>query len=166
MQNNRYLPIGTVCTLKGINSQIMIIGYYSITYNGTIKIYDYSGVVYPEGILMKNRNVSFNHADISNVDFLGYRNEKYDLLNKKMLSNREKYSKDKKVDKSIVMNFEFDENGVVIYDPIHNVGLKKNDTPSSSQNNNNINNINPFQEKYDKKLENIDDKEWSIFQTN
>lgn len=163
MEEERYLPIGTICTLKGINNQIMIVGYYSISYNGTIKIYDYSGVVYPEGILLKNRNISFNHTDISHIDYLGYKNDKYELLNKKMLSNREKYSKDKKIDKNIVMNFEFDENGVVIYDPIHNVGIKNNNTKSS----NTISNINnPFQEKYNKELDNIENKKnWSIFGT-
>ena len=51
---DKYLPIGTVCTLKGNNKKVMVIGFFSVEYNGNIKMYDYQGCSYPEGILLKN----------------------------------------------------------------------------------------------------------------
>ena len=34
----KYLPIGSVCTLKGKNKKVMITGYYSVEFNGNFKI--------------------------------------------------------------------------------------------------------------------------------
>ena len=73
----KYLPIGSVCTLKGKNKKVMITGYYSVEYNGNLKIQDYCGCAYPEGMLLPEQYCTFNHTDIENIDFLGFKNDEY-----------------------------------------------------------------------------------------
>lgn len=163
MKTIKYLPIGTICTLKGDNKKIMIVGYYSISYNGVIKMYDYSGILYPEGLLMKNRIYSFNHTDIASIEFVGFVSDEYNKLNLRIQSNKSQYKKEREIKTDIVYNFKFDENGVVVYDPIS----------GSNYQNNGINKevdelkksvINPFQEKYNNDKKNDDDKSnWTIF---
>ena len=112
---DKYLPIGTVCTLKGNNKKIMIVGFFSIEYNGNIKMYDYQGCPYPEGLLLKSGLVSFNHDDVEKIDFLGYKDLLHDNFNKILLKNTSKLDiNDAK--KTTIANFQFDENGVVIFD--------------------------------------------------
>ena len=70
----KFLPIGTICTLKNKNKKIIIVGYFSIKYNGDAVIYDYSGLDYPAGLL-SNSFYHFNHSDINSIDYLGYESE-------------------------------------------------------------------------------------------
>jgi len=82
--NERYLPIGSVVKLKNSNKLIMVIGYYSVEYKQDIIVYDYSGCAYPEGIMLKSNYCSFNHNDIKEVLFVGYKNEEYNDMNNKL----------------------------------------------------------------------------------
>ncbi|MBE6150038.1 MAG: DUF4176 domain-containing protein [Firmicutes bacterium] len=110
----RFLPIGTICTLRGINKKIMISGYFGISYRGKLKMYDYTGVEYPEGLLLQNRTYSFNHTDIENIEFIGYESEEYTILNNNLLNNN--VSSEAVEETKLMTNFKFDENGVVIFD--------------------------------------------------
>ena len=83
----KYLPIGSIVKLKSSNNEIMIIGYYSVEYNDKVEIYDYMGCVYPEGLLLKNNLISFNHVDIESCLFKGYVDEKYTIMQNKFLNN-------------------------------------------------------------------------------
>ena len=47
----KYLPIGTVVLLKGGQKRLMITGFCSIPKEDKTKIYDYTGCLYPEGVL-------------------------------------------------------------------------------------------------------------------
>lgn len=169
MDNSKFLPIGTICVLKNNDKEIMIAGYYSISYNGVVKLYDYSGVVYPEGLLMQNRKISFNHSDIEKISFMGYINDNYKKLNDKLNSNDSEYNKEHNVDNKVTYNFVFDENGVVIFDPIV---MEKNNNNGNSDISNEKNELrNPFQEKYDNDLKNNNNNNnknsnWSIFKNN
>ncbi|AIF42853.1 DUF4176 domain-containing protein [Virgibacillus sp. SK37] len=40
-----------------------------------LNMYDYLGVLYPEGYIDQEHSYVFNHADISEVIFEGYKNE-------------------------------------------------------------------------------------------
>ena len=71
----KYLPIGSVCTLKGKNKKVMITGYYSVEFNGNLRIKDYCGCVYPEGMLLPEHSCTFNHTDIETIDFIGFKND-------------------------------------------------------------------------------------------
>ena len=128
----KYLPIGSICTLKGKNKKVMITGYYSVEFNGNLKIKDYSGCVYPEGMLLPEQNCIFNHSDIEKIDYLGFKNDEYqifknllDRLTGNDISEEEKASQfHKENDMFLTSNntyskLLFDENGVVmIADPV------------------------------------------------
>jgi len=70
-----FLPIGTVVLLKGGQKKLMIAGYLPITQDGTGRIYDYSGCIFPEGILSSDKAAAFNHDQIQEVISKGYSNE-------------------------------------------------------------------------------------------
>lgn len=128
--DQKYLPIGSVCTLKGKNKKVMITGYYSVSFNGNLKINDYKGCAYPEGLLLPEFSYSFNHNDIEKVDFIGFKNDEYNkfkgLLNR-LTGNIDEESASKfhkendmfLTSNSTYSKLLFDENGVVmIADPV------------------------------------------------
>lgn len=115
--DNKYLPIGSVCTLKGRKEKVMVIGLYSILLDNQIKVYDYKGCAFPKGLTLSNQLFSFNQEDIEKVEYRGYDNEEH----KELLSLlADKLSKDEvnAVQSSAgfpqFSNFVFDENGYVI----------------------------------------------------
>ena len=81
--NERYLPIGSVVELKN-GKKVMVTGYYSVEYENDIMVYDYSGCAYPEGVMRKSSNCSFNHRDISNTLFIGYQGKEYIKMTNKL----------------------------------------------------------------------------------
>lgn len=111
----KYLPIGTICTLKNNNKKIMIISYFSLEYNGNVKMYDYKGCVYPEGLLLPAQAVSFDHDDIDKVEYMGFKNEQYEIFNN-MLNRSDEQEEIEYEQKPFMSNFKFDENGVVVFD--------------------------------------------------
>lgn len=124
---NKYLPIGSVCTLNGKNKKMMIIGYYSVEFNGNLKINDYLGCVYPEGMLLPNQAVTFNHKDIEKIDFIGYKNDQFNIFMKmfdKLSGNHkdeekeaEKFHRENDMVLTSSKSYSkllFDENGVVM----------------------------------------------------
>lgn len=111
----KYLPIGSVVSVKGLNKKIMIIGYYSLEYQNSVKIYDYVGCNYPEGMLLKNNMFSFNHSDIISCEFVGYKDASYATLNNNLNGQLQSASKNMEQPKNF-LNLKFDENGVVVYE--------------------------------------------------
>lgn len=111
----KYLPIGSVVNVKGLNKKMMIIGYYSLEYQNSVKIYDYVGCNYPEGMLLKNNLFSFNHSDIVSCDFVGYKDATYATLNNNLNNQLQSDSKNMEQPKNF-LNLKFDENGVVVYE--------------------------------------------------
>ena len=71
----KYLPIGTVCRLKGGVKPLMIIGFCVPNPNDANLIMDYNGCLYPEGIIGPDRNLLFNHENIDKVFFEGFSDE-------------------------------------------------------------------------------------------
>ncbi|EHJ7843770.1 MAG: DUF4176 domain-containing protein [[Clostridium] innocuum] len=63
------LPIGSIVTLEGGSKKLMIIGRCQ---QNNDELYDYTAVLYPEGMLMTDEVYLFNKADISHVHFTGY----------------------------------------------------------------------------------------------
>lgn len=75
------LPIGTVVTLKGGVRKLMITGMKTAIKEEPDVIYDYIGVLYPEGFLGEEGNILFNQSDINDTIFVGYNNpEREDFL--------------------------------------------------------------------------------------
>lgn len=130
---NKFLPIGSVCTLKGKNKKVMITGYYSVEFNGNLKIDDYQGCAYPEGLLLPEFVCNFNHSDIEKVDFVGYKNDdqnKFNALLNKLTSNDEDNVKNDEWSLASSQSYSkllFDENGVVVLaEPLPTKEVKNN----------------------------------------
>lgn len=85
----KYLPIGSVCLLKNVKKKVMIMGYCIMPKNKKNVIYDYSGCLYPEGVLSSDKTIFFNHDEIDKVYYKGYCDEDFDsfmLVLKKIIS--------------------------------------------------------------------------------
>lgn len=69
-----YLPIGSVVLLKESTRRVMIVG---LCQRGaqTNKVYDYVGVVFPEGFVSADKMFLFNNEQIDIVFSLGYVDE-------------------------------------------------------------------------------------------
>lgn len=117
MNNEKYLPIGTVVMLKEGKKRIMITGFLTTPNNDKEKIYDYSGCLYPEGVLTSDQTLVFNHDQIDKIHHLG------------LIDDEEKEFKEKLNNLLSTMSNNKDNNQVV--DNIPN------------QINNNINNSKP-----------------------
>lgn len=142
--DNKYLPLGSICKIKNNDFLVMIVGYYSIKYNDNLTIFDYKGCKYPEGLLL-DRTLSFNHSDIINIIYKGYVDDSYNELNKILVTQQGTINSNKN---TTLKNFQFDENGVVIYDPYDD---KKNDSKENNDIKKNI--FNPFYSNYTDKQE-------------
>lgn len=73
-KENELLPIGTVVLLKNGTKRVMIIGYFPME-NGNETKYDYSGTLYPEGLIDSRKILLFNNDQIENVCFKGLQDE-------------------------------------------------------------------------------------------
>lgn len=184
---NKYLPIGSVCTLKGRNKKIMITGYYSVEFNGNLKIKDYSGCTYPEGLLLPDQTITFNHTDIESIDFVGFKNEEQKIFS----SLLDRLTGNNKSDEEIASDFHkkndmfltsnstfskllFDENGVVMIaesvqsdnkpkkeNTLKNIKFDENGYVISTDNSSNVSN--PFHVEYNNIPSNDTPKTNSIF---
>ena len=155
--NEKYLPIGSICTLKGKNKKVMISGYYSMSFNGNIKIYDYMGCFYPEGTLNGDQSVSFNHSDIEKVDFVGYKNEDCEKFLKMLNNVSDEKSEPVVTSSKDYSKLVFDENGVVVMaEPANNNVEYEFDEEGTV-----IGVNNPFHQEYEPKEEETKDN-WDI----
>ena len=68
------LPIGSVVLLKDGVKKLMITGIKPVKEDEPDKVYDYIGVIYPEGFIGNEYNFLFNHDSINDVVFRGYEN--------------------------------------------------------------------------------------------
>ncbi len=84
MNYEKYLPIGTVVMLKGGSKRAMIIGFCVTPDEDKTKIYDYTGCLYPEGMLSSNQSLLFNHDQIEKVDYVGLIDEEETNFKKKL----------------------------------------------------------------------------------
>lgn len=71
---NDLLPVGSVLTLKGSPSKIMVAGYGPID-NEKKWYFEYLGVGYPGGCGDKNDTVMFDGNMIETIIFYGYSDE-------------------------------------------------------------------------------------------
>jgi len=66
-----YLPIGSVVLLKEADKRIMIIGLAQKEAE-TETVWDYSAVLYPEGLLDPSKLYLFNHDKLQTIFFIGF----------------------------------------------------------------------------------------------
>ena len=89
-----YLPIGTVVLLKNAKKRIMITGFYVKPDKNKDVVYDYTGCLYPEGVISSDKNLVFNHEDIDKVYYVGFADIEEQEFKTKLY---EAIEKDKKV---------------------------------------------------------------------
>lgn len=77
--NEKYLPVGSVVTLKEATKKVMIIGYFPMSKEG--EVFDYNACTYPEGVLDPKQTLAFNHDKIGQIDQIGFINEEYNNYN-------------------------------------------------------------------------------------
>ena len=73
--NKGFLPIGSVVLLKGGTKRVMITGFCSIDNTDNTKVYDYTGCLYPEGIINSNEMRLFDKDEIDKVYFRGFEDQ-------------------------------------------------------------------------------------------
>lgn len=67
----KYLPVGTVVLLQNGSKRVMVNGFCTMDANKPDKIYDYSGVLFPEGSLSSDQTLLFDHSQIVRIDHMG-----------------------------------------------------------------------------------------------
>lgn len=72
MNNEKFLPVGTVVMLKGGKKRLMITGFCMMDKSANAKMFDYSGCLYPEGVVSSDQTALFNHDQIEKIYFVGY----------------------------------------------------------------------------------------------
>ena len=78
------LPIGSVVLLSGSTKKVMIIGVCQKGGNNPEKIWDYTGVVFPEGFIAPDKMFMFNNEQIEQVFAMGYQDEEQLAFKKKI----------------------------------------------------------------------------------
>lgn len=101
MNNNlgKFLPIGTVVLLKGAKKRLMITGFCSFDEGKKDKAYDYTGCLYPEGIITSRQMALFNHSQIEKVYHLGLRDEEEKQFKQKLVVELNKYIQNQQANK-------------------------------------------------------------------
>lgn len=80
----KYLPLGTITTIKDNGFFYMIVGY---TQKTDKIVYDYIAVKYPVGFTDLNTLVYFNHENIDKIIYLGNYNDKMNKILKQIKDN-------------------------------------------------------------------------------
>ena len=82
--NEKYLPIGTIIRLKKGQKKLMIVGFAQVYLKDKNEIYDYMGCVYPEGMINIKNFYFFNHKDIEEIYYEGYKDEEGKAFSEKL----------------------------------------------------------------------------------
>ncbi len=82
----KYLPIGSVVTLKNETKKLMIIGRSQVCQDVQ---YDYSACLFPEGYLDKDSLYVFNNDDVDILYYVGMQNEEEFVFRKALIEAEE-----------------------------------------------------------------------------
>ncbi len=80
----KFLPIGTVVMLKGGTKRIMVNGFCAIDPAQPNVMFDYSGVLFPEGALSSDQALLFNHSQIKDILHMGLEDDEQRKFNLRM----------------------------------------------------------------------------------
>lgn len=81
--NNELLPIGSVVLIGNSKKKVMIVGVCQKGVQNPNSIWDYTGVIFPEGYLDSEKMFLFNREQITRVYALGYQDEEQMAFKKK-----------------------------------------------------------------------------------
>lgn len=82
----KFLPIGTVVLLKGAKKRLMITGFCSYDEEKKDKAYDYTGCLYPEGIVTNKQMALFNHSQIEKVYHVGLKDQEETIFKQNLVN--------------------------------------------------------------------------------
>lgn len=88
----KYLPLGTIVFLKNDIVMHMIVGYL-VTDKGN-KTSDYISIPFPYGLMSTEALFPFNHDDIEEIIFEGYKTETFSKLDNYLKDYESKNRKD------------------------------------------------------------------------
>lgn len=88
--NKTFLPVGSVVLLKNATKKIMITGFCSLSPEHQGKLFDYTGCLYPEGLLSSDQICLFDHDQIGEVFYKGFENEEEKEFKTKLLDSYDK----------------------------------------------------------------------------
>ena len=83
-KGKKYILIGTVVMLKGGTKRLMILGFYAVSEKNKDVVYDYSGCLYPEGLLSSEQVALFNHEQIETIHYMGLVDEEEKEFKKRL----------------------------------------------------------------------------------
>jgi len=88
-----FLPIGSVVLLKEAKKRLMICGRIQVR---TVdkKVFDYSGCLYPEGMINSKEMYFFNNEDIETIYYVGMQDEEEFKFRRYMLEQLDKVKKE------------------------------------------------------------------------
>ena len=94
--NKKLFPIGTVLSVEGVPTRVMVIGHLQQQKNSE-KIWDYAAVPFPIGLLSPDEFVLFNHDKINLLYFIGLQDKEgleymkalYDQINDSSMTNND-----------------------------------------------------------------------------
>ena len=89
-----YLPLGSVVLLKGATKKVIICGRIQAQKDSE-DVFDYSGFLYPEGMLDSAQTFLFNNEDIEDVYFIGMQDEEELKFRKLIISKVEEHNRSK-----------------------------------------------------------------------
>ena len=77
------LPLGSIVLLKNAQKKVMIIGYLGTSNQFDKKSFDYKACLYPEGMLDNNQILLFNNDAISQIYYIGCKDDEWNHLKEK-----------------------------------------------------------------------------------
>ena len=80
----KYLPVGSVVLLNGGTKRLMITGFCVVPNDDKSKVFDYSGCLYPEGVISSNQVALFNHDQIKTIYAIGYSDDEEKQFKEKL----------------------------------------------------------------------------------
>ncbi|MDE5984355.1 MAG: DUF4176 domain-containing protein [Eubacterium sp.] len=80
----KWLPLGTVVSLEGSEQKAMIIGRIQQDRNNPDVKFEYTAVLYPQGLVNPKENYMFNLSQVKRIYFLGFSNEENEIFEKQM----------------------------------------------------------------------------------
>ncbi len=108
---DKFLPVGSVVLLSGGKKRVMITGYVAVGKETGNKVYDYIGCLYPEGVISSDKNLLFDHNQISQVFYMGYVDDEQKGFSEKLKQL---------VDKEFKSNNSVESVGQEINQPLNN----------------------------------------------
>ena len=73
-KREKYLPVGSVVLLKNGKKRVMVTGFCIVPEEDKTKIFDYTGCLFPEGVINSKQSLMFNHDQIEKIYFINMKN--------------------------------------------------------------------------------------------